>query len=238
MPRVSSQSRTETKHPAAERQSAKSSEEENAHRESASESQASSAGVDEPLRLVHHHPGYLRVRAAVFLGVDDASPIVAAARTAAESVPGFRSWSLNPKTGSAVIEYEAGAVEPDDLLKHVAKGAGLRGVEVASRHKTTRQELVSSFLDEVQGANQTINHLTGGRADLRELIPAALAVVSVISFIENDDRSRLPHWMSALYRGYRIFMHWHRPEVRTRERAARQEEERNATDQSSFSSLS
>jgi hypothetical protein len=40
--------------------------------------------------------------------------------------------------------------------------------------------------------------------------------------------------MSALYRGYRIFMQWHRPEVRTRERAARQEEERSAADQSTF----
>jgi len=237
MPRMTSQSKTQNKRLAAERGSRMGSEGETTPRAS-SESQATPTSADEPLRLVHHHPGYLRVRAAVFLGVDDASHIVAAARTAAESVPGFRSWSLNPKTGSAVIEYEPGAVEPDDLLKHVAKSAGLRGVEVATRHKTTRQEVVSSFLDKVQGANQTVNHLTGGRADLRELIPAALAVVSVISFIENDYRSRLPHWMSALYRGYRIFMQWHRPEVRTRERAARQEEEQNATDQSSFPSLS
>ncbi len=185
-----------------------------------------------PLRLVHHHPGYLRVRAAAFLRAEDNSPIVATARQAAESVRGFRSWSLNPKTGSVVIQYEPGAIEPDDLLKHIAKSAGLPGVEVATPHKMTREEVVSSFLDRVQGANQTVDHLTGGRADLRELVPAALAVTSVISFIVNDERSRLPHWMSALYRGYRIFMQWHRPEVRTRERAARQAEEREAAGQS------
>ena len=204
MPRTGSQASTETAAPAAEQ------------------------GSTEPLHLVHHHPGYLRVRAAIFLQADEDNPIVAAAKTAAETAPGFRSWSLNPKTGSVVIEYDPGAIEPDDLLKHIAKRAGLPGVEVATRHKMTRQEAVSSFLDKVQGANQTVNHLTGGRADLRELVPAALAVTSVISFIVNDERSRLPHWMSALYSGYRIFMHWHRPEVRTRERAARQEDERAA----------
>jgi len=226
MPRMSSQARTEAKAPARER-GERSAE--------PGPSTQPSPGIDEPLRLVHHHPGYLRVRAAAFLEPDQASLIVTAARTAAESVAGFRSWSLNPKTGSAVIEYDPGTVEPDDLLKHIAKSAGLQGVEVATRHKMTRQEVVSSFLDKVQGANQTVNHLTGGRADLRELVPAALAVVSVISFIENDYRSRLPHWMSALYRGYRIFMQWHRPEVRTRERAARQNEERNAADQGGLS---
>lgn len=218
MPRTGSHATTETASPAAEQ---------------ASPEQVSPKPVGaEPLRLVHHHPGYLRVRAAAFLRADDSNPIVTAAREAAESVPGFRAWLLNPKTGSVVIQYEPGAVEPDDLLKHIAKNAGLPGVEVATPHKMTREEVVSSFLDKVQGANQTVNHLTGGRADLRELVPAALAVVSVISFIENDYRSRLPHWMSALYRGYRIFMQWHRPEVRTRERAARQEQERKAAGQS------
>jgi hypothetical protein len=208
MPRSGSHATTETARPAAEQAS------------------------NEPLRLVHHHPGYLRVRTEAFFRAEEDNPAVKAARNAAESSPGFRSWSLNPKTGSVVIQYEPGTVEPDDLLKHIAKSAGLPGVEVATRHKMTREEVVSSFLDKVQGANQAVNHLTGGRADLRELVPAALAVVSVISFIENDYRSRLPHWMSALYRGYRIFMQWHRPEVRTRERAARQEEERKAAGQS------
>lgn len=223
MPTTSRYSSTKTRGPAKEP----------ANGDAEPQTQSHGGSVDKPLRLVHHHPGYLRVRAAAFLGTDQESAIVKTARNAAESVPGFRSWSLNAKTGSVVIEYEPGAVEPDDLLKHIAKSAGLPGVEVATRHKMTRQEVVSSFLDKVQGANQTVNHLTGGRADLRELVPLGLAVTSVVSFIVNDERSRLPHWMSALYRGYRIFMHWHRPEVRTRERAARQDEERKAPDQSS-----
>jgi len=189
--------------------------------------------ADEALRLVHHHAGYLRVRSAAFVQADKDSTMLTAARAAAEGAPGFRSWAHNPKTGSVVIQYEPGEVEGDDLLKHIAKSAGMRGVEVATPHKMTRQEVVSNFLDLVQNVNQTCSHLTGGRADLREIGPVALAAISVVSFILNDNRGRLPQWSSALYHSYRVFMHWHRPEVRSRERAARQEDERaSAADQS------
>jgi hypothetical protein len=194
--------------------------------DSRSESAEQPKPIDEPLRLVHHHPGYLRIRAGAFVQPEDNSSVVTAAQTAAETVPGFRSWTLNPKTGSVVVEYEPGTLEADDLLMHIAKNAGFRGVEHSAGSKMNREELVSAFLDTVQDVNQVVSQLTGERADLRELVPVALAAVSVLSFVLNEDRGRLPQWSSALYRSYRIFMHWHRPEVRTRERVARQEEER------------
>jgi len=182
--------------------------------------------IDEPLRLVHHHAGYVRIRAEAFVEPQHDSPVVTAARTAAETAPGFRSWSLNPKTGSVVVEYDPETVEADDLLKHIAKSAGFRGVEISNRTKMNRQQLVSGFLDTVQGVNRVVSQLTGERADLRELVPAALVAFSAVSFVFYADRGRLPEWFSTLYRSYRVFMHWHRPEVRTRERVARQEEER------------
>jgi len=180
--------------------------------------------ANEPLRLVHHHPGYLRVRAAAFLKPGAKDPVMAAARAAAEAVAGFRSWSSNPVTGSVVIQYEPGAMEADDLLRHVAACAGFSGVEVVTHSKSSRRDLVGSFLDSVQDVNRTVGELTSERADLRELVPLALVAVSVVSFIVNDERGRLPHWFSALYRSYRIFLQWHRREVRTRERVAREAE--------------
>ena len=198
-----------------------------------SESEEPLKRVDEPLRLMHHHAGYLRIRADAFFA-DSTSPTVAAARTAAETVPGFRSWSQNPKTGSVVVQYDPGTLEADDLLKHIAKCAGFRGVEIETRNKMTRQELVSGFLDTVQGINRVVDQLTGGRADLRELGPVALAAISVVSFVLNQNRGRLPEWSGALYHSYRVFMHWHRPEARTRERIGRQEDERASASETSF----
>lgn len=179
----------------------------------------------EPLRLVHHHPGYLRVQADAFVEPADGSSVAAAAQAATEAVPGVRSWSLKPKTGSVVVEYDPDEVDADDLLKHIAKSAGLRGVENATNSKMNRQELVSVFLDTVQDVNQVVSQTMGERLDLRELVPVALAVTSAVSFVLNDDCGRLPTWDSALYHSYRIFMQWHRREARTRERVARQEEE-------------
>jgi hypothetical protein len=184
-----------------------------------------SDGSDDALRLVHHHPGYLRIRAAAFVEPEDDSPVVAAARTAAETAAGFRSWTHNPLTGSVVIQYDPATLDADELLKHIARSASFPGVEVVAGSKMNREELVSTFLDTVQGVNQVVSHLTGDRADLREVVPAALAATSVVSFLLNKDRGRLPNWSSALYHSYRVFMQWHRREVRTRERIGRQKEE-------------
>lgn len=181
--------------------------------------------LTESLRLVHHHPGYLRVQADMFIEPKENSSVVPAAQSAAEAVPGVLSWSHHPKTGSVVIKYDPSVLEADDLLWHIAKHAGLSGVENATDNRMNRQELVSTFLDSVQGINQAVSKLTDDRADLRELAPVALAAVSVVSFIFHDDRGRLPNWNNALYHSYRVFMHWHRREVRARERTAKKEDE-------------
>jgi hypothetical protein len=202
------------------------SKQETALPESHSESRERPGRKDAKLRLVHFHPGYLRIQADAFIRAADDSPVLTGAKTAAETAHGFRSWSLKPKTGSVVIEYDPGAIEADDLLKEIAKGAGLRGIEAPASRKMTREELVGGFLNGVQGVNQAVSHLTGDRADLRELTPLALAAASVAALILNKNRALLPFWGSSLYHSYRVFMQWHKKEVGAREKAVRHEEER------------
>jgi len=176
--------------------------------------------IKEPLRLVHFHPGYLRARAQAFVAAEEDS-VVVAARTAAETAPGFRSWQHNSRTGSIVVQYEPGAVDSDDLLKHIATASGLSGVETdnatKSRTQMNRRELVGAFMDRIQNINGAIQDATGNRADLRELVPLALVATSAVSFMLAGGRGRLPSWHGALYHAYRIFMHWHRSEVKARE---------------------
>jgi len=181
----------------------------------------------EPLRLVHHHSGYVRARARAFIGArpTDGSAL-AEARDAAETTPGFRRWSHNATTGSIVVEYAPGVVDVDDLLRRVARAAGLHGVvlDAADRSPRNREQLVHAFLDKVTAVNRLVGRATGDRADLRELVPAALLGISVVSLVIHDDRGRLPRWNSALYHSYRIFMQWHRREVAAHEAAGRREE--------------
>ena len=184
--------------------------------------------INESLRLVHHHPGYLRIQVDAFIQGDGA--LVKDAQAAAEAFSGYRSWTYNPRTGSVVVEYDPDICEPDDLLSHIVKSVGLQGVVNSSKGKMNRQELVSAFLNSVEDVNQIVSHLTGNRADLRELVPAALAITSVVSWVYYDDLGRLPPWYSTLYRSYRVFMQWHRKEIRTREKVSRQKKE-NGNDQ-------
>ena len=194
-----------------------------------SERRAPPPRVDEPLRLVHHHPGYLRVQAEALARAEADCPSALAARRAAEAVAGFRSWSHNAKTGSVVIEYDPHQVDPDELLQHVARKGGFRGLENATRGRRNRHDLVKTVLDTVQSVNQVVGELTGERGDLREVVPVALLATSVVSFVLNEKRGRLPQWESALYHSYRVFMHWHRDEVRDREHLATLAEARGKT---------
>jgi len=181
---------------------------------------------EEPLRLVHHHPGYLRAQANPFIGLSDSDPVMKAAKHAAEATPGYRHWAHNSKTGSILMEYEPGDVDVDDVLARIAKKSGLSGVVVDMHSSLHRKELLNGFFDAVQDVNQIVAEATDHKADLRELIPAALWVTSVVSFILGSrGGSRMPTWDSALYRGYRIFMQWHRADVAPREKAGRKLEE-------------
>jgi len=181
----------------------------------------------EPLRLLHHHPGYLRAQSDAFIDQKEKDPVVAAARKAAEGTPGFQRWAHNPKTGSIIVEYEPGELDADELLAHLAKKAGLSGVLVDVHSSAHRKELISGFLTTVEEVNGIVSRTTEKNADLREIVPVALWAVSVVSFILGDRGGvRVPRWDSALYRGYRIFMQWHRREVREMESEGRKIDEK------------
>lgn len=171
---------------------------------------------NEPLRLVHHHPGYLRARARAFVDATEQSPAVIAARSVAESTAGFRGWSHYGLTGSILIRYRPGAVDPDALLERIASEVGLDGLEHDLTDKVHRAELVHALLDGIEGLNRLAGEATGGRADLRELLPMGLGAVAIISFALNAGEGRLPRWDNALWWCYRMFAQWHADEIAAR----------------------
>ena len=170
---------------------------------------------------MHHHPGYARAAADLFVGSETKNSPVHSAHIVAEDTPGFKAWSHNPKTGSIVVQYEPGVMDIDDLLKHIAKKADLDGVVNDVHKKHYRKDVISGFIHAVEDVNKIVSLVTDEKADLRELVPLGLVVVSVVSFILNDKRGRLPTWDSALYRSYRIFLNWHRQEIRSDEEKGR-----------------
>jgi hypothetical protein len=163
--------------------------------------------IAEPLRLIHHHPGRLRVRADVLRGDSEAAQAV---REALQHLPGVRRVAHVPFTGSVLIEYEPGQVEPDAILGRAAQAAGLEGVvdEASLPHDPRAPAhgvaLGARALDEVTRA------LSGGRTDLRVLVPAALAGAAVVSFLR---RPFLPNWDNLLWWSYSTFRDLNHAEI-------------------------
>ncbi len=160
----------------------------------------------EALELVHHHPGRLRLRASVFRAETDALVRV---RARLDALPGVAAVEHNARTGSLLIHYEPGMVEPDDVVEAVAKAAELDPPR--ERVRDPRQPALVA-IGVTRELNAAVTLLTGGRADLKTLVPAAMVGLGAYSFVAGKG-PRLPRWDNLVYWGYQIFTGLHREEI-------------------------
>jgi hypothetical protein len=158
------------------------------------------------LQLIHHHPGRLRVRAEAFQAGDAAGR----ARAALEVEPGITRVTHNPRTGSLLVEYQAGLADPEAVLRRIAAAAGL---DVPSdEDRARRREPAVVAIDAAREINELVHEVTGYNADLRTLVPAGMAVLAGYSLLAHED-ARLPRWDNLLYWSYNIFTQLHRREI-------------------------
>jgi hypothetical protein len=162
----------------------------------------------EHLELAHHHPGRLRVRADVLI---DALDVVQRIRESLDAVPGILSVRYTAQTGSVLVEYEPGLADADDVILRIAEAADLEPPldEATLRAQRARPALLS--IRAAREMNRLAEEVTGGRADLRSIVPAALAGLAIYSFIE--EKNRLPRWDNLLYWGFNVFTMLHRREI-------------------------
>ncbi len=156
--------------------------------------------IAEPLRLVHHHPGRLRVRADVLRGPESAA--AAAAKSALTGMPGVSRVDYSEFTGSLLIEYTPGAVEPDALCSRAAQAAGLDGVTDEATPPNNPREPANAVALSARVLDEVARALTGERTDLKTLVPAALAGAALFSFLR---RPLLPRWETLLWYSYSTF---------------------------------
>jgi Heavy metal associated domain 2 len=158
------------------------------------------------LALIHHHPGRLRVRADVFREGDAAERV----RAALDAEPGLTGVTHNPRTGSLLVEYQPGLAEPEPILARIASAAGLAMPDEHASRRPRQPALVA--IDAARELNDLVHDITGQQADLRALVPVAMAALGVYSFVYHDD-ARLPRWDNLLYWSYNVFSQLHRREI-------------------------
>jgi hypothetical protein len=185
-------------------------------------------GGRERLVLVHHHPGRIRVRATIFRGdsprdlsPDESKPdaathasasVAAKALAALEAEPGVLSVVHRKATGSILIEYEPGHAEPDRIIARLADIAGLDGPldDAEARRRADPPALIA--IDVARELNEIAHELTGFRADLRSIIPAAMTGLAAYSFVTSKE-PRLPRWDNLLWWSYSVFTQLHARDI-------------------------
>jgi hypothetical protein len=160
----------------------------------------------EALQLVHHHPGRLRVRAHALEG---ASERVTKVTARLDSLPGIIKLDHNKVTGSLLVTYEPGMIEPDTIVAEIADAAELDLPRDEPRDPA-RPALIA--IGVTRELNAAVAELAGNRADLKTLVPGALAGLAAFSWFTQGG-PRLPRWDNLLYWSYTIFTNLHQREI-------------------------
>jgi hypothetical protein len=172
---------------------------------------ANDGAPHEILELVHHHPGRLRLRAEALLSD---SPRATAALEAVQAMPGVAKVTHNPQTGSLLVEYEPAHIDADAIVERIAAAAGLIS-PFDPRAQRAPVQPSNVLIDGARDLNAVAFELTGWRADLRTIVPAALAGAAAYSFMYGKG-PRLPRWDNLLWWSYSVFSSLHAKEIARR----------------------
>lgn len=169
------------------------------------------------LELAHHHPGRLRVRSDALRQTThdrSAKERCDRVRSFVGGMSGVRSVRLNPESGSVLVEYEPGEIDPDVLIDGAAHAAGLEVARMDESGSPRRTRPAAVAIDAARSLNRKIDEATDGRADLSDLVPLVMTGVAVYSFIVEKDR--LPRWDNLAWWAYSLFKDLHATEIRQR----------------------
>ena len=156
----------------------------------------------EPLHLVHHHPGRVRVRARAFEGGTEAFDRV---RSALAALPGIEAVAHGVGAGSVLVDYAPALVELDDILDVIAAAAGLTEVvdDVAARLR--RRDPAEGIARAVRTVDRAVRAVGSARVGLPLVVPAAFGAAAVVSFALSDRKQLMPRCDNLLWWGYSVF---------------------------------
>lgn len=167
------------------------------------------------LQLVHHHPGRIRLRASAFRGDGSTAERV---RAALSELPAVRTVSLDAFTGSVLVDYEPGIVDPEAVLKAALAAGGFSSIEDRIHPSGDARDPVASVIRIARGLNAAIGEATGSRADLRLLFPVGLFGAGLFSLLR---RPLLPRWDNLLIWSLQLFLSLNADQIRGDSEAGR-----------------
>jgi hypothetical protein len=135
---------------------------------------------------------------------EDRAEIADIVRDELLALTGILEVQHNARTGSVLVVYSAGQVEPNVILDAMVEAAGLDGVIDEVNGDLPNAEIRAEIFSKAKTADEVVLELTGGRADLRTVVAGALFAGSIYSFVKNPEGGRLPRWDNLLWWSYGI----------------------------------
>lgn len=137
-------------------------------------------------------------------------------RARLDALPGVVSVEHRASTGSLLVLYQPGLVEPDAVVAAVASAADLDLPREEQRDPNAPALVAIEVGREI---NAAVADLTGARADLKTLVPAGLLGLAGFAFMQQRG-ARLPRWDNLVYWSWSIFRDLHRDAFQTAEETA------------------
>jgi hypothetical protein len=169
-----------------------------------------------PGRVVHQLPGRVRVK----LDRRDATPdrLGEIERTLA-AVRGIRACRANPTTGTLLIHYDAEQVDLPELagLARAADAIALDGQERQAEaddehpHSSLAQQISARF----GGWDRRLRRATGGRVDLKMLLPITFGTLAVRQIVLNPGNLPAVPWYVLLWYAFDSYVKLHHQAERT-----------------------
>jgi hypothetical protein len=167
-------------------------------------------------RIVHSVPGRLRLRFGDARNdPTELAPLLARLRER----PGVRAARYHSTSGSLIVEYDP-AVLPAAALR---RDLPILPDEAAPRIETENLAAARAVTTAWWEANASVARVSGGRVDLRMIVPLALVLLAVRQLIILGELEAAP-WHALLWYAYNLFYQFH-PEI-ARPPAARDRLER------------
>lgn len=154
------------------------------------------------LRIAHHHPGRLRVRAELFASDRNA---VERTRAAVVAMGGVQDITHDPRTGSFLIHYDPNVIDVSSVIDRIKDKANL---ELEQVEPDGTNLIAHRIIDAVRGLDAITAEATGGRFGVGGLISGGLAALGIYSFAKGP-HERMPRWDSLIYWAYSVFIHAH-----------------------------
>jgi hypothetical protein len=159
------------------------------------------------------HATSSRLRLRVEGDPDEVAVLLDSVAGRAAEHPGVSSVRTDPRTGSALLTWDPERLDLAAAIELCRKAhQALRDItppQVADAIERPLSQAASRLLERLSAANRRVHDATGGKVDLRFLVPAGFAALSLRQLVRTGPATASIPWYALAYYAFDSFVKLH-----------------------------